>query len=98
MSASIGFKITGVSSSNFGYTLASAGDINGDGKPDLVIGAYGEGSSTGAAYIIYGASSYSPNTQVSTSMSTSIGFKITGASTSSRFGFALASAGAFYLP
>jgi len=38
-----------------GFALAGAGDVNGDGHADLLIGAWGEGSSsTGAAYIVRG--------------------------------------------
>ena len=38
-----------------GHALASAGDVDGDGYADLVVGAWGEGSNaTGAAYLIRG--------------------------------------------
>ena len=38
-----------------GFALAGAGDVDGDGHADLLIGAWGEGSNaTGAAYIIRG--------------------------------------------
>ncbi|HEY1485697.1 MAG TPA: FG-GAP-like repeat-containing protein, partial [Micromonosporaceae bacterium] len=37
----------------FGYALA-AGDLNGDGLPDLIIGAPGENNSAGAIYVIPG--------------------------------------------
>jgi len=37
--------------SSFGYSVSSAGDVNGDGLTDLVVGAYGYSSSTGKAYI-----------------------------------------------
>jgi hypothetical protein len=38
-----------------GYSVAGAGDVNGDGFGDLIIGAYGEGSiRTGAAYLVHG--------------------------------------------
>lgn len=42
----------------FGGSLASAGDVNGDGYPELIVGANGadEGSSVGAAYLFYGGS------------------------------------------
>lgn len=44
----------------FGHSAASAGDVNGDGYSDLIIGAYGHDSGAGAnanrgrAYIYYG--------------------------------------------
>jgi hypothetical protein len=41
----------------FGQSVASAGDINGDGYADLVVGAPGAPSSTGSAYVYLGGSS-----------------------------------------
>jgi hypothetical protein len=35
-----------------GVTVAPAGDYDGDGLPDLLIGAYGEGN--GTAYVVPG--------------------------------------------
>ena len=44
---------------NFGYSVASAGDVNGDGFADVIVGAYlydnGE-SNEGAAFIFHGSS------------------------------------------
>ncbi|MBM4391224.1 MAG: putative metal-binding motif-containing protein [Deltaproteobacteria bacterium] len=40
-----------------GYTLAGGGDVDGDGRPDMLVGAYYEGSGgtgAGAAYLLYG--------------------------------------------
>jgi len=49
-------KISGKEPSGYlGISVSSAGDVNGDGFPDLVVGAYAENSYDGAAYIIYGS-------------------------------------------
>jgi hypothetical protein len=39
---------------HFGAAAASAGDVNGDGFADVVIGAFGYASNTGAAYVYLG--------------------------------------------
>ena len=44
-------------SSNFGYAVEAAGDVNNDGYDDLIVGAYGYASNTGRAYVFHGSSS-----------------------------------------
>jgi len=44
--------------SGFGKSVASAGDVNGDGFPDLIVGAHGASnveSGEGAAYVYFGS-------------------------------------------
>ncbi|HRH69332.1 MAG TPA: integrin alpha [Flavobacteriales bacterium] len=48
---------------NFGYSVASAGDLNGDGYSDVAVGAYTASSgeaSEGLVYVYYGASTGIP--------------------------------------
>ncbi|MFT5684613.1 MAG: hypothetical protein ACI8RZ_005557, partial [Myxococcota bacterium] len=56
--ASADLKLTGESSGDYsGSAVAGAGDVDGDGLDDLLIGAYGEdteGSQAGAAYLVLG--------------------------------------------
>lgn len=39
---------------NFGYSVAGAGDVDGDGLADMVIGALGVNRGAGAAYVVRG--------------------------------------------
>ena len=57
-SSTLGFKIQGeVTSDNAGFSVSSAGDVNGDGFADLIVGARRNdsgGTDGGAAYVIFG--------------------------------------------
>ncbi|MEQ8605710.1 MAG: LamG-like jellyroll fold domain-containing protein [Rhodospirillales bacterium] len=60
-----GFTLTGEDTYDYaGWALSSAGDINGDGFEDFIVGAYyadrnqtGATDDTGAAYVVFGAAS-----------------------------------------
>ncbi|WP_295578628.1 integrin alpha [uncultured Lamprocystis sp.] len=56
-----GLFLTGQALSEFGYSMANAGDFNYDGRPDFIIGAPGlaspAGQDSGGIYIIYGGTS-----------------------------------------
>jgi hypothetical protein len=45
---------------SFGYSVASAGDVNGDGYADFLVGAYGADSNSGAAHLYLGSATPSP--------------------------------------
>jgi Ca2+-binding RTX toxin-like protein len=97
LDGSNGFKISGVAENDvFGWSVASAGDFNGDGFDDLIIGAPGGGanpSTPGASYVVFGkASSFDANFDVSTLDGTN-GFKISGEVAYDHSGFSVASAG-----
>ena len=50
--------LTGVAAGDrFGYSVAPAGDVNGDGYADVVVGAWGDSSNTGRAYVYLGGAS-----------------------------------------
>ena len=58
LNGSNGFKLSGVAADDdSGCSVASAGDVNGDGFDDLIIGANGadpHGSASGASYVVFG--------------------------------------------
>ena len=54
LDGSNGFVLPGVASSSTGNSVSGAGDINGDGVADLIIGAYRTNSGAGASYVVFG--------------------------------------------
>ncbi|MEL6379914.1 MAG: choice-of-anchor Q domain-containing protein [Pseudomonadota bacterium] len=93
-----GFTLTGTDSNDLaGSAVASAGDLNGDGINDFVIGAPQADptfrSSAGETYVVFGTTDgFSPNVALG-SLDGSNGFTILGGGTFDQSGSALASAG-----
>src|SRR5262249_20898853 len=69
---------------HFGTSVAAAGDVNGDGNDDIIVGASGAGG-TGRAYVFFGGPS----------PSTVPGLTLNGAAAGDLFGDRVASAGDF---
>jgi hypothetical protein len=82
----------------FGNSVASAGDINGDGINDLIIGCYFcisfNGEEAGIVYLIYGSTSLAGMVMASF-VTGSSGVRFFGATSYHRFGFAVSGAGDF---
>ncbi|MBX9258234.1 FG-GAP repeat protein [Desmonostoc muscorum CCALA 125] len=57
LDGSNGFVINGDLGSFSGFSVSSAGDINGDGFDDLIIGAIFGNDATGSSYVVFGSSS-----------------------------------------
>ncbi|MCA4917827.1 MAG: FG-GAP repeat protein [Roseomonas sp.] len=83
-----------------GYSVASAGDINGDGFADLIIGAYlGDAAgnaktNAGESYVVFGkASGWGAAIDLATIASGTGGFVIHGQERDDRSGYSVASAG-----
>jgi len=70
--------------STFGFSVAIAGDVNGDGYSELVVGAYANNGFTGKAYVYLGGPS---------GLSVSDEWSAVGEATSNYFGFSVATAG-----
>jgi hypothetical protein len=69
---------------NFGNSVCTAGDINGDGYDDVIIGAHDYSTSSGAVYAFYGSASGLP---------ASPSWTKTGAASGNKFGFKVYKAG-----
>lgn len=90
-----GFKLDGEAAADYsGISIKSAGDINGDGVADLLIGAYSHASGTGRSYLIFGSSSLGSNGLIAlSSLNGANGFKLDGEAASDYSGFWVSSAG-----
>jgi hypothetical protein len=77
-----------------GRSVASAGDVDGDGVPDVVVGAYRASpncrGASGSAYVVYGKRGRAP--VYLSRLPRSRGYRIDGANPGDRIGWAVANA------
>jgi hypothetical protein len=98
LDGSNGFAIDGLAAfDKTGNSVSSAGDINGDGFDDLIIGAPGaspNGNRSGASYVVFGGAyvGYSGSIDLSTLDGTN-GFVINGLTEFNQTGYSVSSAG-----
>ena len=75
---------TGSAGSWFGRSVASAGDVNGNGYDDIIVGAPMSGDNAGKAYVFHGSTN---------GLYTTASWTATGNNPGYRFGYSVASAG-----
>lgn len=86
LDGSNGFRLASpINEDHSGHSVASAGDVNGDGFDDLIVGAAGDdaygSSNTGGAYVVFGKASGFASSIDLTTLDGNDGFKITGPGT-----------------
>ncbi len=89
-----GFLIEAASSGDLtGRSVAGAGDVNGDGLADVIVGAYGgdaNGSSSGESFVVFGKAG---SAAVSLGALGAGGFRIDGMAIGDQAGFGVSGAG-----
>ncbi|MCH8322223.1 MAG: FG-GAP repeat protein, partial [Proteobacteria bacterium] len=91
-----GFIINGFDSRYAGRSVSSAGDVNGDGFDDIIIGIINEGflDSPGESYVIFGKADFSSSPIIElNSLDGSDGFLVRGLSNGDYAGFTVSGAG-----
>ncbi len=87
-----GFVVTGAYDESAGSSVSGAGDVNGDGIADIIIGGAAANYFTGKSYIIYGRQGGLGNIDLN-SLTTTQGFVVTGESVGDQSGYSVSGAG-----
>ncbi len=88
-----GFTINGVSAEDeSGHSVGAAGDFNGDGIDDVIIGAIGTVSG-GSSYVLFGSKSVMPNPFELSAINGLNGIVINGTAAGDRLGVSVSAAG-----
>jgi F0F1-type ATP synthase epsilon subunit len=98
LNGSNGFRLDGVAANDVsGISVSGAGDVNGDGFADLIVGATladSNGSSSGSSYVVFGKADWTGYATVNLStLDGATGFRLDGGAVSDFSGKAVSSAG-----
>ncbi len=92
-----GFRLDGeVKVDNSGFSVSSAGDINGDGFDDLIVGALGadpNGENSGSSYVVFGKTSGFDAQMDLSSLDGRNGFRLDGGNSNEFSGTSVSSVG-----
>jgi len=92
-----GFRLDGAAAGDkSGYSVSAAGDINGDGIDDLIIGAHradSNGTDSGSSYVVFGSNSGFDATVALSSLDGTNGFRLDGAAANDYSGFSVSAVG-----
>ncbi|MEO5362280.1 MAG: DUF4347 domain-containing protein [Magnetococcus sp. DMHC-8] len=89
-----GFRLDGNAGGRAGNAVGAAGDVNGDGLDDLVIGAYAANTSAGASYVVFGKSSFAANSVMTLATLDAVdGFRLDGTLAGNQSGISVSGAG-----
>jgi hypothetical protein len=93
-----GFRLTGIDAFDIsGHSVASAGDLNGDGFDDVIVGAYradpNGNSQAGESYVVFGSDAGFPAALSLADLNGQNGFRLIGGNAHDCSGFSVASAG-----
>lgn len=93
LDGSNGVRLNGNGTENLGRSVSSAGDINGDGINDLVIGAFHADGSAGASYVLFGKNTPFDATLDMSTLNGSDGFRLSGQAAGDLSGISVSKAG-----
>ncbi len=88
-----GLRITGFGYNEEGLSLSKAGDLNGDGIDDVIIGDYSYYGGTGASYVVFGSTTGFGSTFDVENLDGSNGFVIYGNQEDDSSGFSVSGGG-----
>ena len=96
LDGSNGFRLDGASGDGSGFSVSNAGDVNGDGFADVIVGAPDadpNDSFSGSSYVVFGkAAGFSATIDLS-SLDSNSGFRLDGVVVGDTSGFSVSSAG-----
>lgn len=91
LGGTVGFRIDGEAEGD--PTVSAAGDVNGDGLDDLLVGEPSAAGNSGSVYVVYGRSNGFSSPLLLSNLSSADGFRLDGELANDGAGIALAGAG-----